>query len=311
MPPGFVQVLTWESAFPPFPHQDEWYKLHESAPVLSKQSQPKTEVYRHMAINSNFNISQQNYSLNLQNQVRDSGKNAANQLVNQGATNVTKQQTSQKQVSEQSTLSEAARKALEADELKQAQEQGGAKEAGKAAGKAKAKEREKTKDGSGDLRGAGESRHYAPGEMQKMPDGSTVVHGDDETPTFEIGPTGSKRLAQMDDANFTRATVVDTMPAHAKAVAGKMVEEKTDTGKKREKFADLKMGDAKFSDQVEGVILKLTSAMDPRGEVGVASIRTPKHEPPRFEEDPHAESIMKEHARTQLANGSQNEAFVA
>jgi hypothetical protein len=263
-------------------------------------------------INNSFNIGQQTYNLQLQNQVRDSGKNAAQQLVSQGNTGVTKQQTDTgKGVKEQSTLSEAARKALEETELRDAQTKGGAEQAGKAAGKKKAKEREKTKDGGGDIRGAGENRTFAPGEMQKMPDGTTVVHGDDDVPSFEISAAGSQRLSQMDDPNFTQATIVDTMPGHAKAVAGKMVEEKTDTGKKREKFAELKMGDSKFSDQVEGVILEPAAKMDPRGEVGKAEIRSPKHEKPRFEEDPHAETIMKEHAKTQIARGGHNEAFVA
>lgn len=264
-----------------------------------------------MAISNNFNISQQNYQMQLQNQVRDSGKNAASQLVSQGNTTVTKQKTdTNKGVKEQSTLSEAARKALEADELKDAQTKGGAEQAGKAAGKAKAKEREKTKDGSGDLRGAGERQNFAPGDLQKMPDGSTIVHGDDETPSFEINATGSKRLSQLDDKNFVQATVLDTMPDHAKAVGGKMVQEKTDTPKKREKFADLKMGDPKFSDQVEGVIIEPTAAMDPRGEVGKAEIRSAKHEKPMQLEDTHSEALVKEAAANQLASGNQ-EVFVA
>lgn len=264
-----------------------------------------------MAGINSFNVSQQNYQLTLQNQVKDSGKNAAQHTVSQGNTGVTKQQSdSGKGVKEQSNLSEAARKALEADDLKKAQAQGGAENASKAAGKKKAKEREQTKEGGGDVRGA--ERHYAPGDMQKMPDGSTIVHGDDETPSFEISASGSKRLAQMDDPNFTKATIVDTMPGHAKAVAGKMVEEKTDTGKKREKFAELKMGDPKFSDQVEGVILEPTASVDPRGQVGKAEIRSAKHEKPRFEEDPHLESTQMETARQQQRSGAGGaEAFVA
>jgi hypothetical protein len=264
-----------------------------------------------MAGINSFNVSQQNYQLTLQNQVKDSGKNAAQHTVSQGSTGVTKQQSeSSKGLKEESSLSEAARKALEADELKNAQAKGGAENAGKAAGKKKAKEREKTREGGADVRGA--ERHYAPGDMQKMPDGSTIVHGDEETPSFEISAAGSKRLAQMDDPNFTKATVLDTMPSHAKAVASKMVEEKTDTGKKREKFADLKMGDAKFSDQVEGVILDMTASVDPRGQVGKAEIRSPKHEKPHFEEDPFAETAALEHAKHQQRTGAgEAEAFVA
>lgn len=261
-------------------------------------------------ISNNFNLSQQNYQMQLQNQVRDSGKNVASQLVSQGNTGVSKQKSDSKGVKEESTLSEAARKAIEADELKTAQAKGGAEQAGKAAGKAKAKEREKTKDGSGDLRGAGERAQFAAGDMQKMPDGSTIVHGDDETPSFEISATGSKRLNQLDDKNFVQATIVDTMPEHAKAVGGKMVEEKTDTPKKREKFADLKMGDPKFSDRVEGVIIEPTAAMDPRGEVGKAEIRSARHEKPMMLEDTHSEALAKEAAAQQLANGNQ-EQFVA
>lgn len=260
-------------------------------------------------IGNNFNISQQNYQLNLQSQIRDSGKNAAAQTVAQGNTGVTKQDKS-KEKSETSHLSEAARKAIEQDELKNAQAKGGAENAGKAAGKKKAKEREKTKEGGGDVRGA-ERHNFAPGEQQKLSDGSSIVHGDDETPSFEINKAGTARLGQMDDKNYTQATVVDTMPAHAKAVAGKMVEEKTDTGKKREKFADLKMGDDKFSGQVEGMVLEPTAKMDPRGKVGKAGIRSAKHEKPKMMEDPHAEDIMKEAARLQVANGGGAEAFVA
>lgn len=264
-----------------------------------------------MANISGFGHSQMIHQNMIKDQIAKSGQNAAAQTVSQGNTGVSKQSEKNKSggLKEESTLSEAARKAIEADELKNAQGKGGAEQAGKAAGKAKAKEREKTKDG-GDLRGAGERHNFQPGDLQKMPDGSSIVHGDDETPSFEISATGSKRLGQLDDKNFVQATVVDTMPGHAKAVAGKMVEEKTDSGKKREKFADLKMGDPKFSDQVEGMMLEPTASVDARGKVGKASIRSAKHEKPMQVEDTHSETIAKDAAARQLASGNQ-EAFVA
>lgn len=271
----------------------------------------RTEVKHSMANISGFGHSQMIHQNMIKDQIAKSGQNAAAHTVSQGNTGVSKQSEKNKSggLKEESTLSEAARKAIEADELKNAQTKGGAEQAGKAAGKAKAKEREKTKDG-GDLRGAGERHNFQPGDMQKMPDGSSIVHGDDETPSFEINAAGTKRLGQLDDKNFVQATVVDTMPGHAKAVAGKMVEEKTDTGKKREKFADLKMGDPKFSDQVEGMMLEPTAAVDARGKVGTAGIRSAKHEKPLQVEDTHSEDLAKIAAAQQLASGNQ-EAFVA
>jgi hypothetical protein len=261
-------------------------------------------------INNNFSLSQQNYQAQLRKDVANSGQNAAAQTVSQGTTGVTKQDKS-KENKEMSNLSEAARKAIEQDELKDAQSKGGAENAGKAAGKAKAKEREKTKGGGGDNRVGGERQHFAAGEQQKLPNGGSIVHGDDDTPSFEISKAGTQRLAQLDDKNLVQATIVDTMPAHAKAVAGKMVEEKTETPKKREKFADLKMGNDKFSGEVEGVITEPTHQLDARGKVGKAEIRSAKHEKPTFVEDPHAETIMKEQAKNQLASGNHHEAFVA
>ena len=260
-------------------------------------------------INNNFNISQQNYQSQIRKDVANSGQNAASQTVSQGTTGVTKQDKS-KENKEMSNLSEAARKAIEADELKNAQSKGGAENAGKAAGKKKAKEREKTGTG-GDNRVGGDRQHFVPGEQQKLPNGSSIVHGDDDTPSFEIDKPGTQRLSQLDDKNFVQATVVDTMPGHTKAVAGKMVEEKTETPKKREKFADLKMGNDKFSSDVEGVILDPTHKMDKRGKVGKADIRSAKHEKPKMMEDPHAEDTMKEAAKLEMQSGKHNEAFVA
>jgi hypothetical protein len=266
-----------------------------------------------MAGINGFGQSQLIHQNMIKEQVAKSGQNSAAHNVAQGHTGVSKQAEKNKSsgLNEESHLSEAARKAMEQEEVKEASAEGGAEQAGKAAAKAKAKEREKTKGGEdGDLRGADERHNFAPGEQQKMADGSSVVHGDSDIPSFEISATGTKRLGQLDNKEYVQQNIVDTMPAQAKAVGSAMVKEKTDTPKKREKLADLKMGPDDFSSQVEGVITKATHQVDPRGKVGVAKIRSPKHEKPMVVEDTHSEELAKEAAAKALAGGEQ-EAFVA
>lgn len=270
-----------------------------------------------MAISNNFNISQQNYQLGLQSQIRDSGKNAAAQTVAQGNTGVTKQDKS-KEKSETSHLSEAARKAIEQDELKKAAGKGGAEQAGKAASKAKAKEREKTKDGGGDVRGADNGKFYhipdtaQPGDILPTEDGGSLVVGDAATgvENSKLTPSQTQRFRHLDsDANVQAQ--YEAIPEKVRPAVMKMAEKQVGDKAGRKKNAELKMGDAKFSNEVEGMVLDPTAKMDPRGKVGKAGIRTPKDEKPKMMEDPHAEDIMKEAARLQVANGGGAEAFVA
>lgn len=267
-----------------------------------------------MASIQGFNQSQLIHRNLIQKQVSDSGQNAASTNVSQGHTSVSKQQSKAGQAGglrEESTLSEAARKAMEQEEVQKASEQGSAQNAQQAAGQKKAKEREKTRGGDGDIRGADHSQAFAPGEQEQLPDGSSIVHGDDEVPSFEINTAGTKRLANLDNPEYVRQNVLDTMPENTRAAAGKMIQEKTDTRPKREKHADLKMGDPKFSDQVEAVITKPTHKMDKRGVVGVVPIRSAKQEVPQLMEDPQSEEIMRRAAAEALAAGGDQEAFVA
>lgn len=263
-----------------------------------------------MAGISGFNQSQIAHRSLIQRQISESGQNAATTNVSQGNTGATKQSETSG-LKEESSLSEAARKALEQEELKEASNKGGAQNAQQAVGKKKAKEREKTRDGAGDLRGYESTKSFAPGEQELLPNGSSLVHGDEEVPSFEINAAGTKRLKQLDNPQYTKQAVLDTMPEQTRAVAGKMVQEKTETPKKQEKHADLKMGDAKFSSDVEGVITTPTHKLDKRGVVKLAPIRSAKHQPPQLMEDPQAEEIMRQAAAEQLASGGDLEAFVA
>ncbi len=265
-----------------------------------------------MAISNNsFNVSQKNYSLQMQNQVKDAGKNAAQTNVARGDTGVSKQQgDSNKGVKEKSLLSEAAQKALEQADLKKTQEQGGAQNAQKASGQKKAKEREKTKGGDGDIRGGGE-RNYQPGDLSPTATGNFVVRGESEEEDFEITGVQAKRLGELDSPKHAKEKILGEMPEHVRKASENMVTEKTDTEKKRDKHADLKDGPKAFGDQVEGVILEPAESFKEAG-TRPAALQSAKQEKPMQVEDTHSEDIVKNNAKEQLAKGgAPDEAFVA
>ena len=271
-----------------------------------------------MASINNFGHGQMIHQNMIKDQIAKSGQNAASHTVSQGNTAVTKQDESKKN-NEMSHLSEAARKAIEADELKKAEGKGGAEEAGKAAGKKKAKEREKTKDGSGDVRGADNGKFYnvpdsaQPGDMLPTEDGGSLVVGDASmgVEDTKLSQSQTQRMRHLDD-NANVQAQYDAIPENVRPAVLKMAEKQVGDKSTRKKNAELKMGDDKFNSKVEGVILDPAAKLDPRGKVGKAGIRTPKHEKPKMMEDPHAQDIVEAAAREQaISGGTPDEAFVA
>lgn len=264
-----------------------------------------------MAINNNFNISQQNYQLQLQNQVRTSGQNAASANVAQGHTNVSKQQTdSNKGVREESNLSEAARKALEKSDLEKAQQQGGAQNAGKAAGQAKAKEKEQTRDGGADIRGGGERRQHKAGDLTPTGDGKFILRGETKEQDTTITRQQAQRLGHLDSKEHAEELLRD-MPEFVRKASENMIVEKTDNEKKRRKHAKFKDGSKEFEEEVGGMELDLAESVEEAGSRPVP-IQNPKQEAAMVAEDPFSEELVKEQAAQQLAEGgAPDEAFVA
>lgn len=264
-----------------------------------------------MAINNNFNISQQNYQMQVQNQIRTSGQNAAATNVAQGNTSVSKQQTdSNKGVREESNLSEAARKALEKADLEKTQQQGGAKNAGKAAGQAKAKEKEQTRDGGADIRGGGERRQHKAGDLTPTGDGKFILRGETKEQDSVITREQAQRLGHLDSKEHAEELLRD-MPEFVRKASENMIIEKTDNEKKRRKHAKFKDGSKEFEDEVAEMELELAEPMEEAGSRPVP-IQNPKHENALVAEDPFSEGLVKDQAAQQLADGgAPDEAFVA
>ena len=139
----------------------------------------------------------------------------------------------------------------------------------------------------------GESR------VEQKREARTFVLDDGTDESYSVTETQGKKLDALDER--TPDQILEGMPDHAKAAAKATVKSQMET-KGVKKFSQLK-DDPKVSAKVEG--MKLNLADREWKENTLAPIKSPKNEPPLQMDDPHAETMAKELAMQQMANGGE------